>query len=56
MFKYDWIKSGVPYVKDLLDGESNIKDLRSTAKVFQKKKSNWLSKYKVIATTLKPFL
>lgn len=38
MFKYEnWIKSGVLYVKDLLDGESNIKDLRSTAKVFQKK-------------------
>ena len=36
MFKYEnWIKSGVLYVKDLLDGESNIKDLRSTAKVFQ---------------------
>lgn len=51
MFNENWIESGVLYVKDLLDGELNIKDLRSTAKVL-KNKSNWLHLY--VNTKLKP--
>lgn len=44
MFKYEnWIKSGVLYVKDLLDGESNIKDLRNTAKVFKKNQIGYVN-------------
>ena len=37
MFNENWIKSAVFYVKDLLDGELNIKDLRSTAKILKNK-------------------
>ena len=55
MFNENWIKSGVLYVKDSLDGELNIQDLRSTAKVL-KNKSNWLHLYEALSIEKKILL
>ena len=55
LFYENWIKSGLLYVKDFLDEEGNIDDLRSFDKIL-KNKSNWLCEYKAISSKLKPFV
>lgn len=52
LFFENWVKSGILFVKDILDNNGKIRTLESLTNVL-KDRSNWLCEYKTIISVLK---
>lgn len=55
LFFENWVKSGILFVKDILDNNGKIRTLESLTNVL-KDRSNWLCEYKTIISVLKSVL